>query len=173
MGNSYICKCNNCGYTLNASFGVGLMDTSVVADEIKTMKIGGYGEQGKRFFNEHPDGTITCNYVVTRCTKCGALESIYDFDLLIPDPELEPQRQMALKRIKAVDSKCKDVSGRIVKALTESIRYILYEKYEHFCSKCGNRVEIIEDFSYELKQGKIICPECGESLYQFRFLLWD
>ncbi len=172
MGQIYICKCKDCGYTLTASLGLGMMYSSEKDDEIKKMKIGCYGDQGRNFFENHPDGSITCNHVVSKCTSCGNLESVYDFDLLIPNPELIPQKQMVHQGVDK-DHKYMRLAERSVRSLPENIRYVLYEKYDHACSVCGSKAEIIDDFVDELRQKKIICPKCGGSMHQFRYLLWD
>ena len=144
MGKGYICKCPECDYTLKAFLGVGMMYPMTVQEEMKKLKKGRYGEQGMRFFKDHPDGSITCENVVTRCTVCGNLEVKYDFNLLIPKSE----------------------------AANMDAGYEV-EKYNHFCKKCGNKAEIVDDFAEKLEQEKIICPKCKGKLFLSDYLCWD
>ncbi|WP_026669345.1 hypothetical protein [Butyrivibrio sp. AE3006] len=173
MGRGYICKCEKCGYTLNASLGSGMFYPQLVKDEIENMKKGHYGEQGRKFFEEHPDGSISCESVVSRCTKCGNLEPVYDLNLMIPDPEIEQKRQTLMDGINRGDSKFTSLPEDMVRSIIEIKRYVFYEKYDHHCSKCGSKAEIIDEFIKELRQEKIICPECGGIIKEHQFLCWD
>ena len=153
MGTGYICKCPECGYTLEAFLGVGMMYPITMREEIKKLKKGRYGEQGMRFFKEHPNGSITCENVVTRCTACGNLEVKYDFDLLAP-------------RSEAIDENQNE-------PITNMHFDYEVEKYHHFCKKCGNKAEIVEDFEKKLEQGEMICPKCEGKLFLSDYLRWD
>ena len=53
MGQGYGCTCNKCGYSFSANLGVGFLFPIVYKETVDAMKKGEYGEQGKKFFDDH------------------------------------------------------------------------------------------------------------------------
>ena len=147
MGYGFECVCEKCGYSIDTMFGVGMLGYKVLEDETKKMRAGKYGEQGKRFFKEHPDGSVTVDYVVTKCMSCGELSNVHEFNLQIPEQEIEKTL-----------------------GWTENVTI---EKYEHKCKKCGGKTEIIENFEELAQKGKIECPRCGNKLTTAGYYCWD
>ena len=84
MGSIYACKCDNCGFRFSAHLGTGFMYPEEYCETVQNMKAGLYGKQGKQFFEEHPDGAITCNNIVVQCDDCGKLMSVPELDLYVP-----------------------------------------------------------------------------------------
>ena len=173
MGAEFKCKCPKCGYSFYASLELGMPHPSVVEEETKKMKAGVYGDQGKRFFEEHPDGKITCYDVVIRCKSCGNLEVRKEFNLLVLYPAFIKAKRRVMEKIKAGDPDFNEGLIKWLDSMPVFLKYVLHESYNHFCSKCGSPAEIIEDFSELQHKRKIRCPECGKRLKEDRSILWD
>ena len=75
MGSGIIFQCPECGYSFDLMTGVGFLFPMIYAETVEKMKRGELGEAAKRFFDEHPDGTINCKNVVLRCENCGEYDS--------------------------------------------------------------------------------------------------
>lgn len=172
MGYSFTCTCDSCGYTLKASLGAGINQSDVEKEEADKMREGFYGEQGIQFFGEHPDGRVTCEHVVIRCTQCKSLENCYDLGMEIPDPDIK-KRLSKLKR-KISLGEINWISQEKLDMMFEDHFYIPYESYHHRCIRCGSKAEIIEDFYSKLCNREVECPECGNKLRASgHYLLWD
>ena len=173
MGSGFKCFCDKCGYSLDVVFGMGMLGFKVREKETKKMKAGKYGEQGKRFFIEHPDGSVTTDYVVVKCASCGELYNVYDFDLQIPEPEREKAKKNLRDALDKGDPKaCKLPKEQVERGLNWTDDVTL-EKDEHKCKKCGGKAEIIEGFEDLAQTGKIDCSKCGNKLSTCDYILWD
>ncbi len=142
-------------------------------EETKKMKAGKYGEQGKRFFVEHPNGSVTTNYVVVKCASCGELYNVYDFDLQIPEPEMDRAKKRLSDALDRGDPKACKLPKEQVEGILNWADYVTLEKYEHKCKKCGGKAEVIEDFENLAQTGMIACPRCGNKLSTGHYMMWD
>lgn len=155
MGMAYGCKCENCGYKFGTWIDVGRGYPMVYRDVVKKMKAGEYGDQGKTFFEDAPDGAIDCRLIVAQCTSCGAYFGRERLDMYIPKddctlPEDENERIWNVKDY-----------------------YELYDKYEHKCPHCGAKAEIVEDFEKKLFADDLKCGKCGSTMKIDDFAWWD
>ncbi|SDB66646.1 hypothetical protein [Butyrivibrio sp. INlla16] len=173
MGSGFKCFCDKCGYSFDAMFGIGMMGFMVREKETKKMRAGKYGEQGKRFFMEHPDGSVTTNYVVVKCTSCGEFHNVYDFDLQIPEPKMEKSKQNLKEALDRGDPEACKLPKEHVERILNRTYYVTKEKYEHKCKKCGGKAEIVENFENLVQAGKIDCPRCENRLSTSDYILWD
>lgn len=72
----YDLSCNKCGHTVNISEWVGQHDTDQEIEE--KIRKGEFGEDVKKFYDEHDGGPITVLYELFRCGKCDLIsEEIY------------------------------------------------------------------------------------------------
>ncbi len=129
MGEGYKCMCPTCGYSFYASLGRGMFYPMVVIEETEKMKAGAYGDQGKRFFEEHPDGKITCNNVVTRCNSCKNLEVKKDFNLLVMDSAFIQGKKRLMERIKTENTRIIENYINKIDSLPDEMKYVPYESY--------------------------------------------
>lgn len=84
MGESTQFRCPECGYDFAAFTGVGCAFPRVYAETVSKMKRGRLGATAKRFFEEHPDGAISCENVVMKCQKCGEYDSREYWAMYVP-----------------------------------------------------------------------------------------
>ena len=173
MGHGYKCFCKKCDYSFFASFGIGLSSPSTNDEETEKMRNGEHGEQGKRFFEENPDGAVTTNYVVTQCKSCGNLDCTYDYDLQIPTPELIKAKQNLKEALERKDPVALKIPPNYIDDILGRTSYITKEKFQHKCKKCGENADIVEDFEEKLRAGDIKCPVCGGKLSIGRYFMWD
>ncbi|SEM01464.1 hypothetical protein SAMN04487770_12352 [Butyrivibrio sp. ob235] len=173
MGSGFKCFCDKCGYSLDTMLGCGMQGHLVNEEETKRMKAGKYGEQGKRFFTDHPDGTVSTNYVVVKCNSCGELYNVYDFNLQIPEAEWEKAKKKLRDASARSDSKACKLQKEQVEQVLNKTYLVTLEKYEHKCKKCGGNAEIIENFHNLAQASKIDCPRCGNKLSTKGYILWD
>lgn len=161
MGQGYKCKCNKCDYSFYAYLGVGLMFPEFYQETVEKMKNGEYGVQGKNFFRDHPDGAISCNKVVARCTSCGEYLEVPELSMYIPKPDYILSK-CEHKELWSVAFPFEDVDYVSESGLEE--HYNLYEKYHHICPKCHSKADIIPDFEKKLFAGKLGCAKCDGTL---------
>ncbi len=173
MGRGFNCFCNKCGYNFDAMFGIGMLGYRVREKETKKMRAGKYGEQGKRFFIEHPNGSVTTDYVVVKCASCGELYNVYDFNLQIPEPEMDKAKKKLKDALDRGDPKVCKLPKNQVDRILNWTDYVTLEKYEHKCKKCGGKAEIIEEFEHLAQVGNVDCPRCGNKLSTGKYMLWD
>ena len=81
-------RCPECGYDFAAVTGVGFLFPQVYAKTVSKMKRGRLGATAKRFFEEHPDGAISCENIVMKCQKCGEYDSRESLAMYLPNGEL-------------------------------------------------------------------------------------
>ena len=81
-------RCPECGYDFEAITGVGFSFPQVYAETVSKMKSGELGGEAQRFFTEHPDGAICCDYVVMRCENCGEYDSRESLAMYVPDGKI-------------------------------------------------------------------------------------
>ncbi len=173
MGTDYRCICKSCGYEFDAFLGSGMMGFMVNEEETEKMRLGGYGEKGRKFFEEHPDGKISTDKVVTRCTSCGSLQNSYRFNFLIPRDDNRAAGNESKDSVSGKMQLSEEMLGDGDEDPVEEDAYIVYEKFDHRCDKCGGKAMIIEKFGKKAVNEKITCPECGKKLFVERQILWD
>lgn len=148
MGHGGTYKCNKCGYQVDAWTGVGYLYPTVCEENTEKAKKGEYGEELKKFFNEHPEGKLDCSRVLMRCEKCGNYDVVMDLGMYIPEEGTKPTEASW------------DFDG-----------YKKIGSYKHKCTACDGdmkKVEEQEDGFYDL-----VCPECGEKLELSEMIEWD
>jgi len=169
MGRGYECKCNKCGYSFGANLGVGFLFPMVYQKTVDAMKNGEYGEQGRKFFEEHPDGAVECDNVVARCTCCGKFGRVPNLTMYVPKKEYNPLNAES----KGIWSTAFPFEGADYVSWMDLEKYYdLYEKYDHRCPECGGSAEII-DFEKQLEARELKCPNCDGTMETTGILMWD
>lgn len=169
MGTGYRCVCNKCGYSYHANLGVGFRFPAVYKETVAAMKKGDYGEQGKKFFEEHPDGAIACDAVVARCTECGKCMQVPDLTMYIPKKGSNP---MAIKHGRwSVAMPFAESPYFTHRDLDE--HFEIFSKFDHRCPKCNGKAEIIENFESMLKNGTLKCTKCDGTMKIAEMMMWD
>ena len=170
MGTGYVCKCNKCGFSIEANLGVGFMFPRVYQTAVERMKSGEYGEQGKKFFKEHPDGAISCETVVAKCLSCGDCGPVPDFTMYVPKPDYNPEKAEHEDDYSVFPSLREE---EYVSWLDLEEHYDEYEKFDHRCPECGGKAEIIPDFEKQLEEGTLGCPKCDGLMEIEDIIKWD
>ena len=170
MGQGYGCTCNKCGYSFSANLGVGFLFPMVYRETVGAMKKGEYGEQGKKFFDEHSDGAIDCETVVARCSACGEYGLVPALTMYVPKKDFDTAK-MEPKGRWSVAFPCE--GAEYVSWLDLKKYYDLYEKYDHRCPECGGAAEIVEDFEKKLEEGELSCAKCDGTLKLADIIMWD
>lgn len=152
MGRGIDCTCNKCGYSFNADLGIGFLYPNFVIETKKKMIDGKYGDKAKHFFERYPYGTVDCERVVVRCSKCKEYGTVLRLDLYKPKKGLDITEAMLYD--------------------TDSY-FDLSEKYNHVCEECGEKLEIIEDFVDKTMTGEIKCLKCDGLISVNNFIYWD
>ena len=156
MGQGYVLKCSKCRYSLTVELGGGFMMPQITNETIEKMKSGAYGEKARKFFEENPDGTVDCDYVLLRCEKCGTLKVDMDLSLY--------------KRKESASGK--DLPWY----MPDPEYYVKAEDFDHKCKKCGCSMHVVDtsdDFFEKIENGEINCPVCHGNLYIANILMWD
>lgn len=169
MGTGYGCTCNKCGYSYHANLGVGFMFPIVYKETVEAMKKGDYGVQGKKFFEEHPDGAIACETVIARCTECGECGQVSDLTMYVPKKNIHPNAKKHGRWSVAMPFE----GAEYFTSWELDEEFDVYEKYDHRCPKCNGRAEIIEDFENKLESGKLGCTKCDGTMEITGMIMWD
>ena len=159
MGQGFSIECNKCGFSFDASFGIGFMFPMESEEMIEKGRSGELGEEVKTFLENNKCGAIDVKRVVLRCEECGNLEIGHDLSMYVPDDDkYDP------------DSEEKGIWS--IAVLAEGMKYVSpmdleehYKKildYPHKCSKCSGKMKIIKEEEFD----KIPCPECDGTMNQ-------
>ncbi len=151
MGSGKVFKCKACGEEFSAMTGVGMIFPSIYEETVKDIRSGEYGEDWKKFFEEHPDGVVNCEKELLICEECGV-------------PKCEMNLSLYLPKEGAKDLP-KHPFGDDFK------KFNLYAKYQHKCDKCGGACNVVK--SARIK--RVTCPECGGVMEEDLggAILWD
>lgn len=154
MGSGYVIKCKECDFRYEAMLGIGMLFPNEYAETVEDIKIGLYGEEYKRFFEENNNAAVNCENEIAICTQCGKLDTIKNLSLYLPKEETAQTADYVMPDDLKSD-------------------YKKIQDYNHLCS-CGGDMRIIK-FPDELFDGKINCPECGEKLMldPMDMIMWD
>ena len=152
MGNGKAFKCKACGERFNAMTGIGMLFPTVYKDTVKNIRSGKYGEDWKKFFEEHPNGVVNCEKELLICEECGVPKNEMNLSLYLPKEGAED-----LPKLPFGDD------------LDE--KYTLYMKYPHTCDKCGGACNIVN----ASKIKRVACPKCGGVMEEDMdgIILWD
>lgn len=159
VGYSYVCK--KCGYTFSVNLGVGFMYPQLFQEVMKEAKEGTLGIQAKRFLEENPKGVISPRKVIARCEGCGEYEPVLDFNMYVPKEGHDPKP--STERWSVVDA----LDG--CEYVYDFSEYDLKEKYDHRCSSCGGRLQILDEEEPEM----LTCPRCGGEMEIQGMICWD
>ena len=168
QGNEY--RCEECGYSMTAAYGAGMMYPTVYRETIEKGRAGKLGEKLKTFLAEHPEGAVNCGNSMIRCTKCGSIESEQNLSMYLPkDGDPVPEE----KGIWSVAMPQEDIA--FVCPWDLPGHYRLYARYPHRCSKCGGKARVISERKLDegVADGTVRCPRCGGRLRSMGMILWD
>ena len=170
MGNGYICKCNKCDNTFRVLLGIGFNFPDIYWETVEKMKKGRYGEQGRIFFKNHPDGAVSCENIVACCTSCGEYLDIPELNMYIPKKDYDISKAEPKGRW----SVAMPFEGEEYVSWPDLEKhYNLYEQYKHKCPKCHAVAEVIPDFEKKLFAGELMCAKCGGTLKPVNIFMWD
>lgn len=141
----------------------------VYKETVDAMKKGEYGEQGKKFFEEHPDGAVDCETAVARCSACGEYGHVPALTMYVPKKDYDSSK-IELKGIWSVAFPFEGADYVSWSDLEEF--YDVHEKYDHRCPECGGVAEIV-DFEKELEAGELACAMCDGKMEVTDLIMWD
>lgn len=157
----YTYTCDHCGYEFEADIGIGFFGYHIFYPKLlEALKNGEYGEQGKVFFEEHPDGAFNGESVLGQCTKCKEYFSIRDLTLYLPE------RGNSFLKSKSWNAARNGDSLDYVSFFDLKKYYFKYEEYHHICKKCGGDIKIIDISQLEKDP---TCPICKHKLHLTEF----
>ncbi|MBQ3759711.1 MAG: hypothetical protein II876_09670 [Synergistaceae bacterium] len=148
MGEVVRYECEKCGYRFRLGLGVG---GSFFIETVIKAKNGEFGEEAKRFFEEHSDEAIEAiNYegIIMRCEKCGEYESHEALTMYVPKED-----HVMSYSIPSWDLWKKGCTK--------------YADYPHKCEYCGGDMRIIAS------DEPVVCPHCGEEMAKSLVGFWD
>ncbi len=162
MGRFFGFRCRDCGDQFEVLTGTGRSFPLVYGRTLRLAVEGKYGEEIRRFLEEHPDGALDCERVLLLCTECGELANGMDLSMYIPGE----------------NSAGEEKSGAVPPDLKT---YRLIRSCEHKC-QCGGKMKVIrgeelarlaetEDALNKMKDFR--CSECGGQLQLTAGTVWD
>ena len=153
MGNGFTIRCEKCGYEFTALLGVGMKFPSEYEQTVKAIKDGIYGEEYKKFFEEHPNAAVNCELITAVCEECGRLDSVMDMSLYLPvDDSVLNAGYVTKEELESDFKKCKE--------------------YNRKCT-CGGHMRTF-DLLDELFLRCIKCPQCENNMTLTEDLVdWD
>lgn len=151
MGSGIVLKCKSCGERFSAMTGIGMIFPTIYEETVQTIRSGEYGEDWKKFFEEHPDGVVNCENELLICEECGVPKSEMNLSLYLPKEGAKDLPEHPF--------------GDGFKKFT------LYAKYPHKCDKCGGACNIVK----VSKIKRVTCPKCSGVMERDtdEVILWD
>ena len=173
MGESTQFRCPECGYDFAAFTGVGFAFPRVYAETVSKMKRGRLGTTAKRFFEEHPDGAISCENIVMKCQKCGEYDSRESLAMYVPKEGFAHQVPEGIWAFAAPFEGSDYVSPDELE-----VCYDLYAEYPHRCRNCRGKMKPAEIFSVDEYGNEtlirpLVCPHCGAEMEEYLHSFWD
>ena len=163
MGSGCVYKCSACGYSFEASVGVGFLYPDTYQETMAAARRGELGEKVQQFLSEHPDGALDPSDQIACCLSCKRYETVQDLTMyFFPDGLPEPPGRWSIafpaEGENYVDPGTMQQQGKI------------YARYPHRCHSCGGKMKLLKRFSFQ----PLPCPNCrGKDLEPTRFIDWD
>ena len=177
MGQGYKVHCRDCGYGISANLGVGFRFPMVYQETMEAARAGQYGEEIRRFLEEHPEGTLNTETVLLQCTGCGHLECGPDLSMYVrrPDAPVGKKGRWSVEF---------PYEGAEYVSPTELKKDGAYEFVGrgHSCRECGKPMKpisasdldrLLRENCYEPCRAGIPGPESGKPLWIENHIMWD
>ncbi len=162
MGYGETNKCSECGYEFRASYGIGMLFSTVYKDTVDKAKKGELGEEVREFFEKNEDAAMDSEMIVLCCEECGHLENKKDLTLYILDEKKRDEAEIGCSYL-GIPKHKRDCETH--KDLVNC--YIEVAKYPHKCEQCGGKMKILR------KNDELFCPRCKIPLMKNGWFLWD
>ena len=188
MGTGYNYVCKTCGKEFTAYLGVGFKYPQLYQDVMNSAREGKLGIKVKQFIINNPHAAIDPKTVIAKCEKCGNYEA---FIINNPHAAIDP------KTVIAKCEKCgnyeavpdlgmylpKKENGSLIhkgnwtvgdfdnknEYVFEFDQYDLIDRYDHKCTSCGGRMQVLQDEEPE----SLKCPACGDEMVVRDLIMWD
>ena len=167
MGSGIRLGCPNCGFNDTFYLGVGFSYPRIYSSTMEEAKKGRFGKKLYKLLKKHPDAVLDPTLVLTHCPKCHRLGRERDLTAYIPKPGYDRSKEP--KKEWSFANPAMDID--YVSPTDFKVDYIILEKYDHRCEKCGTELELIRE--QELGSRKIPCRKCGEILRVSTDIMWD
>jgi len=169
MGKVYKLYCDNCGYELEATLGVGFLFPRVYKETLDEARDGKLGDRIQTFLREHPDGAIDCSLVLAQCIYCGQYETVHDLTMYLPKKKLptkDPNQRWSIAM---------PFCGADYVAPWDLREYYkAFATYPHTCKHCGGDMKLIPEKTFERRRHSLKCPNCRSKLNEgLDVILWD
>ena len=138
------------------------------------IRAGEYGEEWKKLFEEHPDGAVNISSRVYYCSKCGGWHQDQCLDFYLPKKGTESKENAIPWSVAAPTGGLDEDTYLSVKTVAPwdlSTDYVLYKKFPHKCSSCGNtRLRTLDldpnrsEKTTSLSGITLRCSECGGAI---------
>lgn len=161
MGTGYNYVCKTCGKEFTAYLGVGFMYPQLYQDVMNSAREGKLGIKVKQFVIDNPHAAIDPKSVIAKCEKCGNYEAVSDLGMYLPKKGNSPFIHKGNWTVGDCDNKNEYVF--------EFDQYDLIDRYDHKCSSCGGRMQVLQDEEPE----SLKCPACGDEMVVRDVIMWD
>ena len=167
MGRGYEVRCRTCSFHGNYYLGVGFSFPMLYESAMDDIKSGEYGEDLRRWYEEHPEAAVDPTIVLLQCPRCGILETERNMSMYLPLPDYDHEQRERVPWSSAVPGKEEDY----VSPFELREHYTLCRPYRHTCRKCGAEAETVSED--QILEASLICPQCGGKAELAGRMLWD
>ena len=163
MGEGRSFRCNQCGHTESASFGIGFGFPQLYQDVAGKICKGKYGRDWKQLFETVPGAAVEAGMQLYVCPECGTCEE--DLNLSLYEP-VNPEASRRNGRIFSTVNPAEDIVYVMPHELAAD--YKCLKVYVHKCHACGTRMHQYRDGE------RLVCTKCrkGEMEPAGEFM-WD
>lgn len=160
MGTGYNYVCKTCGKEFTAYLGVGFKYPQLYQDVMNSAREGKLGIKVKQFIINNPHAAI--------------------------DPK-QLQRNVknvvTMRQYQIQECTCQKENGSLIhkgnwtvgdfddknEYVFEFDQYDLIDRYDHKCTSCGGRMQVLQDEEPE----SLKCPACGDEMVVRDAIMWD
>lgn len=155
MGQGYMLECGN-GHFREYLLGVGMLYPSFYEDTVKEIQKGQYGDEWRRYFQNHPGAAVNASRDLYVCSKCHHPHEAINLDLYCRKGDVKSEDGWCYW--------CNDGDYEFVKS------------YDHRCPDCGSPMILCgaDEDDDSNSAPEILCPECNAPMqFGFSGMIWD
>ena len=165
MGQGYKFSCNECGFSVSASLGIGFLYPNVCEKILDKMKEGAFGEEIKEAANTIPGVAVHQKSSVFICDKCRSWRVDDLIDLCVPIKEGNTK-----KRRFRIANESPNLVTYVMDCDIGDTFEILHS-VELTCNCCNSKMRDVKESGFSLL--KLKCPECQKKIDITESYFWD
>lgn len=156
MGQGYKFECEECGFSTNASLGIGYLYPMVCDDILDRMKKGAFGEEIKEAANTTPGVAVHQSASVFICDKCRSWCIDDVIDLCVPIQEVNEEN----RRFSVANEATNEITYVMDCDIGETFEIL--HSVERTCSCCNRKMRPVKKSRMSLL--KLKCPKCQKKI---------